>query len=82
MSSQTVIHKSFNDISERLDDVFVKLSNKMTMKHRFNVGKECTSVDYGDVVVLKDIRCRMDYLGDNYIDKLNSVTNILIDKVL
>ena len=82
MSSQTVIHKGFKNISERLDDVFVKLSNKLTMKHRFNVGKECGSVEYPDILLLKEMRCRYNYIGEDYSKKLDEITNYLIEKVL
>lgn len=78
MSTQSIIHKSNQDLLDELDKVYICLANKFMLKTRFAVGDSYKQEEFLKMVWLDRLICEDNCLLEDVLPKVKETLNILI----
>lgn len=80
MSTQSILHKDLETLSDKVDLVLIDFSNKFMLKCRFEVGSGYNRSDFQDIMWLDRLLCRENCRLVNFDEGLKEKLNIILSK--
>lgn len=78
MSTQSIIHKTNQDLLDDVDKIYMCLANKFMLKRRFAIGNSYDFEELLKIMWLDRLICEDNCLLDDFEEKIKETLNILI----
>lgn len=80
MSTQSILHKDLETLSDKVDNVLIDFANKFMLQCRFGVGSGYSKSDFRDIMWLDNLLCRENCRLVNFDEGLKEKLNIILSK--